>query len=151
MRVDRKLMILLILLGLLVLAPQMLAQQQVTDATCPVLVQQALEDVGNNCDSLERNNACYGYNQVEAAFFDEQPEAFFSTPSDRAALSILQTIQTAPLSTEESLWGIATLNVQANVPGSLPGQAVVFMLLGDVEIENAVTPEDAFVPVEPVS
>ena len=151
MRVDRKLMCLLMLLGLLIIAPQVLAQEEVTDATCPVLVQQALEDVGNNCDSLERNNACYGFNQVDAAFFEEQPEEFFSTPADRAALSILQTLQTAPLNTEESLWGIATLNVQANVPGSLPGQAVVFMLLGDVEIENAVAPEDAFTPVEPVS
>ena len=141
-----------ILLALVLLAPHAAqAQTAITDSTCPALVQKALEDVGNNCDSLDRNNACYGFNRVDAAFFESQPENFFTSPADRTALNILQAIQTAPLNSDQSLWGIATLNVQANVPGSLPGQAVVFMLLGDVEIENAVQPEDAYIPGEPVN
>jgi hypothetical protein len=114
-------------------------------------VQKALADVGNNCTGVERNSACYGFNQVAASFLDEQPENFFSTPADRAQLATLDTLQTAPLDSNNNLWGIAVLNVQANVPNSLPGQAVVFMLLGDVQVDNAVDPADAITPVDPIN
>ncbi|MBZ0295282.1 MAG: SH3 domain-containing protein [Anaerolineae bacterium] len=127
-----------------------LGQSPTTDETCPALVKKALEDVGNNCDALDRNSACYGFNRVDAAFFEAQEEGFFSTPSDRTGLNLVQSIETAPLSSALDLWGIATLNVQANVPGSLPGQAVVFMLMGDVEIENAVEPAEAYTPADPI-
>ena len=36
--------------------------------TCPGLVQQAIDAVGNNCGSLSRNSACYGFEQVERGF-----------------------------------------------------------------------------------
>ncbi len=146
--------IILLLLGLVLLAvvPTVLhAQTAITDETCPALVQKALEEVGNNCDALDRNNACYGFNRVDATFAQDEEDNFFSTPSDRAVLNTLAAIQTAPLDSNLDLWGIATMNVQANVPGSLPGQAVVFMLLGDVEVENAVPPEEAFTPAEPIN
>ncbi|MGQ9888813.1 MAG: hypothetical protein ACUVSX_10030 [Aggregatilineales bacterium] len=42
------------------------------------------------------------------------------------------------------------MNVQANVPRSLPGQAVVFLLMGDTQVENAVAPADMYIPVAPV-
>jgi hypothetical protein len=151
MRLRRFMLMLSLLLLGLALAPQITqAQTQITDMTCPALVQQALEDVGRNCDALDRNNACYGYNRVDATFAEPQADDFFSTPADRTTLTMLQTIQTAPLDTARELWGIATMNVQANVPGTLPGQAVVFMLLGDVAVENAVSPDGAFTPASPV-
>jgi hypothetical protein len=34
------------------------------------------------------------------------------------------------------------MNVQANVPNTLPGQAVVFMLMGEAQVDNAVAPEN---------
>lgn len=123
-----------------------------TDAgTCPALVQQALAELGANCDSLERNSACYGYNRVDATFAESVAENFFSTPADRSALNLLDTIQTAPLDETLQAWGIAVMNVQANVPNSLPGQAVTFILLGDVQVENAVAPEDALQLADAVS
>ncbi|NWF68461.1 MAG: LysM peptidoglycan-binding domain-containing protein [Chloroflexi bacterium] len=51
---------------------------------------------------------------------------------------------------ENSEWGIATLSVQANIPNTLPGQAVTFLLLGDAQVENSVAPDEAFQPVDPV-
>jgi hypothetical protein len=117
--------------------------QAQVESTCPALVEQALGDLGNNCDVLDKNNACYGFNRVDATFAEEVPEDFFSQPTDRTPLPSLQTIQTAPLDEALERWGIAVMNVQANVPNTLPGQSVVFMLLGDVELENVVAPEDA--------
>jgi hypothetical protein len=126
---------------LLVGSVTLLAQ---TDAgVCPALVEQALGDLGTNCDALDRNSACYGFNRVNATFVEAQAEDFFSNPADRTELVALDTIETAPLDTEAERWGIAVLNVQANVPNTLPGQAVIFLLMGEAQVENAVAPEDA--------
>lgn len=127
-----------------------LAQAPETN-TCSALVQQALSSLGDNCDALDRNNACYGFNRVNASFNDVMADDFFSLPSDRANLIQLQSLTTAPLDNDLKHWGIAVLNVQANVPGTLPGQAVNFMLMGDVEMESAVDPAHVYEPVDPVA
>jgi hypothetical protein len=119
-------------------------------SNCSALVQQALQAVDDNCSELERNTACYAYNQVDATFLQEVENDFFALPSDRADLTFLNTIQTAPLDEVNDLWGIAMMSVQANVPNTLPGQAVIFMLMGDVQVENAVSPEDVFEPVDAI-
>lgn len=118
-----------------------------SDAACPALVELALSQMGNNCARLERNVACYGYNRVEASFSGSVPDGFFTRPSDRAPLAALQTIRAAPLDLGLRQWGIAVLNVQANVPDTLPGQAVIFLLVGDTEVENAVSAPAASEPV----
>jgi hypothetical protein len=146
---TRNFSILLALLLLLIFIPAFMDAQEASD--CPALVQQALEAVGNSCTALDRNSACYGFNRVNATFIEAQPEDVFDAPSDRTILTGLQNIQTAALDAPDNIWGIAVMNVQANVPGSLPGQAVVFMLLGDVQVENAVDPTQAFTSAEPVN
>jgi hypothetical protein len=133
---------------LLVGSVTLLAQ---TDAgLCPALVEQALGDLGPNCDALDRNSACYGFNRVDATFVEAQAADFFSNPADRTALTALDTIATAPLDTAQERWGIAVLNVQANVPNTLPGQAVVFLLMGDTQVHNAVAPQDALQLADPI-
>jgi hypothetical protein len=142
--------LLLITVCLLIIAPKIgLAQ---TDAgACPALVEQALTDMGQNCDLLDRNSACYGYNRVDATFHESASDDFFSKPADRSQIANLQSIATAPLDVDQDFWGIAVMNVQANVPNTLPGQAVTFVLLGDVKVDNAVAPEEAAEPVDPIS
>ncbi len=117
---------------------------------CPALVQRALDELGSNCTVLDRNSACYGFNRVDATFTQVMASGFFSEPADRAGLENFARIATVPLDTERDHWGIALMNVQANVPGSLPGQAVVFLLMGDTEVENAVDPADMYIPAEPI-
>jgi hypothetical protein len=78
------------------------------------------------------------------------PLDFFSQPSDRAALAEIATLTTTPLDLSLDQWGIAVMNVQANVPGALPGQAIVFMLMGETELTNAVAPEATLPEVTPV-
>ena len=118
---------------------------------CPQLVQQALEQMGDNCTSMDRNNACYGFNPVQSVFVDAVEPEFFTKPADRAALAEVQTITTGPMDLDEDEWGIAVMNVQANVPNSLPGQAVTFMLMGDVEVEDQVDPAAIPDPADPVN
>lgn len=138
---------LVLLLGALVFLPAAQAQSN----TCPGLVERAMSEIGTNCASLGRNSACYGFNNVLADFDTDVPDNYFSVPSDRAELSSLRSIQTAPLNETAGTWGIATLNVQANLPGALPGQSVVFILLGNSELENAVPADEALIlPEEPL-
>ncbi len=140
---------LIVLVCLLVIAPKIgLAQSDA--GACPALVEQALTDMGQNCDLLDRNSACYGYNRVDATFHENAAEDFFSKPADRSQIANLQSIATAPLDVDQDFWGIAVMNVQANVPNTLPGQAVTFVLLGDVKVDNAVAPEEAAQPVDPI-
>jgi Bacterial SH3 domain len=134
-------------LALLMLAP--LAGLAQGDG-CPLLVQQALEAAGDNCNALDRNSVCYGFNRVSATFVEAIADTFFTQPADRAALQQVSSLTTAPLDVPNEDWGIAVMNVQANLPGTLPGQAVTLMLIGDAAVENAVAPEDAVISGDPV-
>jgi LysM repeat protein len=118
---------------------------------CPELVNDALQAMDENCANTGRNQACYGYDQVEASFLVDVEDEFFSEPADVADVAELETIKTAPLSLDNDSWGVALLNIQADLPNTIPGQSVTFILLGDVELENAVAPEDAFVPSDGIS
>lgn len=111
---------------------------------CSALLEEALFAIEDNCDATGRNEACYGYNQVSASFIDEVGGDFFTQPSDISDIAKLETIRTAGLNLESGIWGVALMNIQANIPNTLPGQNVTFMLMGDVEVENAVDPETAF-------
>ncbi|MDL5055423.1 hypothetical protein QQ056_17985 [Oscillatoria laete-virens NRMC-F 0139] len=126
------------------------AQTGAPTGTCPAVVERALQELEANCTGLGRNSACYGYNRVSATFSQPVEEGYFSLPSDRADLITLDTITTAPMSVNEEEWGIALLNAQANLPGTLPGQSVTFVLLGDASVTNAVPPEEAVLPVDPI-
>ncbi len=119
--------------------------------SCPGLVEQALLAVGDNCGDLSRNSACYGYNQVDATFFDDMPEDYFAIPSDRAGLNEIDTLQTVPLDLDQSQWGIAVMNIQANIPNTVPGQGVLMMLLGGALVENDVHPDTANEILDPLS
>jgi uncharacterized repeat protein (TIGR01451 family) len=120
------------------------SQAQTTEGLCLPIVRQALDAVGNNCSSFNRNSACYGYDDVVAAFVETVSSGSFSEPNDSEELASFERIETQPFDSERDTWGIALMNVQANLPDTFPGQNVVFMLLGDSEMENAVEPGTAF-------
>ena len=117
---------------------------------CATLLDDALVALEGNCNSLGRNQACYGYNQVSASFSTEVSEDFFIQPADTADVADLETIRTASFNVSNSTWGIALMKIQANLPNTLPGQAVTFVLMGDMEVESAVAPETVFNPSDGV-
>jgi hypothetical protein len=49
-----------------------------------------------------------------------------------------------------STWGVVMMRLQANLPDTLPGQNVTFLLFGDVELTSAVTEEnsDEYTPMQ---
>jgi hypothetical protein len=122
---------------------------QTTDASCEAVVQQALAALSQNCGGLDSNQVCYGFGAVNATFASGDHD--FSEPGDRATLTELQSIQPQPLEPNVEQWGVAVMNVQANVPSGMEGPAVTFILLGDVTLENMVAPDAAMLPAEPVT
>ncbi len=101
--------------------------------TCPAVVEESLTTLDQYCEAMDRNSACYGSHQVRASF---REATNFDEPSDRAPLHLLETIQTLPYDPVTQSPGIALLNVQANIPDTMPGQGVIFILIGDTVVEN---------------
>lgn len=119
-------------------------------SACSALVTRALQAVGVNCEGMGRNTACYGFDRVDARFATTITEAAFSKPADTTPLVTLADLRTYPLELDAERWGIAVMNVQANVPNTLPGQAVTFLLLGDTQVQNDVPADSALTVTDPV-
>ena len=102
---------------------------------CPALVEEALDLVQAACEALGRNEACYGNRAVAAETRAGDLVAGFAAPGDRGDLLQMAALRTAPLSTTAGEWGVAVLSLQANLPESLPGQAVTFVVVGDVSLQ----------------
>jgi hypothetical protein len=111
-----------------------------TDA-CPDLVAKALEAADAACKDTGRNQACYG-NVAMAAEAQPGTEQFeFKNVGDIVNVASIQSLTLSPMIVKENKWGVALLKLQANIPDTLPGQNVTFLLFGDVEITNAVNTE----------
>ena len=105
-------------------------------ATCPDLVLQAVQTVGTSCAALSRNSICYGNRRIDTVLTRPLGIDFFNEPSDQIQLVDVQSLHTAPLDLEEEEWGIAVMNLQANLPEVLPGQVVTLLVIGDAEVRN---------------
>jgi hypothetical protein len=116
------------------------------DAACPTLVQDALDITGNACEGIGRNQICYGHSTVELEPHDSSVTLPFNAPGDLASIADVQTIRLVSMDELFSEWGVALMKLQANIPDTLPGENVTFVLFGDVEIEDAAPTQ-----VEPVT
>jgi hypothetical protein len=104
---------------------------------CPTIVRTALSALDAACTDTGRNQACYGNVQLVATPRDGATLAF-DVAGDRANVTDIRTLQLSSMSLADSSWGVALMQVQANLPDTLPGQNVTFLLFGNVEIENHV-------------
>ncbi|HVU13880.1 MAG TPA: LysM peptidoglycan-binding domain-containing protein [Phototrophicaceae bacterium] len=106
-----------------------------TSITCDQLVAQAESSVGQICDSLSRNKACYG-NHLINVDFQPNVSASFNKSGDIVDLLDIKSLSTSPLNTKTNDWGIAVIKAQANLPDSIPGQNVTFLIYGDTTVNN---------------
>ncbi len=104
---------------------------------CPTIVKNALAAVDNSCAETGRNEACYGNIILTAEAQPGIDTLSFEKAGDRVNLTDIQSLALSPMDTANQVWGIALLKVQANLPDTLPGQNVTFLLFGNVNITNA--------------
>lgn len=129
---------------LLLSAGALMAQDE---ETCPAIVQQALQAVDDLCALTGRNQVCYGHFLLSAAAREGVSASVLDSPGDMAGLSQIQSVQLYPMDPEAGTWGVALLRVQANIPDTLPGQNVTFLLFGDTELEPADLPNSLSVTI----
>ncbi|MBN1285836.1 MAG: SH3 domain-containing protein [Anaerolineae bacterium] len=117
------------------------------DGACPALVEEALARAGQACSLLGRNEVCYGNNRVSVTDWAQAALAGFAAPGDTADIVQVATLTTAPMSLEENVWGVAVLALQADLPGTAPGQNVTFVVFGDAELRSEVAPDAQAAPL----
>jgi hypothetical protein len=105
------------------------------DAACPVLVQAALDYTDEVCANTERNQACYGNLQIAAVPQTNAADFEFDSPGDRANLVDIESLVLSDMAVPDE-WGVALLQVQANLPDTLPGQNVTLLIFGGVALET---------------
>jgi uncharacterized protein YraI len=105
--------------------------------SCSVLVDRAIIEVSTNCEGTERNQACYGNMQLLAEPRENADPFVFASPGDLIGVETIGRLEVSSMDVETSVWGVALLKLQANLPDTLPGQNVTVLVLGDVKMENA--------------
>jgi hypothetical protein len=118
---------------LLVCVAQVAAQ-----VDCPSIVQAALDATDEQCSATTRNQACYGNVNLQATPQPDTDDFTFSTPGDIVTVSAIESFSLSSQVEESGEWGVALMQLQANIPDTLPGQNVTFLLFGDVQITNGV-------------
>lgn len=104
--------------------------------TCPALVQQALDAVDTACQNTGRNQVCYGNISLTAQAREGASSFTFDSPGDLANLGSIQSLRLSSMDIATQAWGVALMRVQANLPDTVPGQNLTFLLFGDVQLEN---------------
>lgn len=108
------------------------------DSTCDNFIEDAIETVGNACDGIQRNQACYGNDAIDAVDLNNLSLETFSNVGDMTDVFNLGRIQTMPFDEINNTWGIAILSLVADLPATVPGQAVTFVVYGNTELRNNV-------------
>src|SRR3990172_501355 len=100
---------------------------------CTAFLNQVVSDLSTNCANADPNSVCYGYSQVQTTFSEETE---FSTPADRAELTNLMWLQTAPYSAARGEWGLVYMRGHANLPVTFTRHALVYVVTGDTIVIN---------------
>jgi hypothetical protein len=124
-------------------SPPAPASNLLAGGTCEEILTRAMQNLQSICSDVSRNNACYGNNQVKA-----EPNAGaalkFDIAGDRAPIRNIRALVTSPLDVNTGTWGLSLLKLQANLPDTLPGQNVTFLVFGNTSVENTSGDMQAF-------
>ncbi|MBL8133541.1 MAG: hypothetical protein JNL42_16890 [Anaerolineae bacterium] len=129
-----------LLLSGLVVAPAFARLQNTSE--CPRIVEEALSTVDSFCAATGRNQACFGHIALTADLRGEPGAISFEQPGDVVDVASLESMHLSPLLASTGEWGVSLMRLQANLPDTLPGENVTFLLFGDVEVQNAVPEEE---------
>lgn len=101
---------------------------------CPEIAEQALDAAGQTCANMGRNEMCYGHLLINSVLNDES--LAFVSAGDRVPVSQVQRLTLSPMNLDTRQWGVALARVQADLPGTAPGQAVTMIMFGNTEVNN---------------
>lgn len=121
--------------GLWIVASLLLGAAVTAQSTqCPEFMYDYIEQTSELCAGTGRNQICYGSNAIEVQLRDSATA--FAEPGDITDLSNVDSIQTSGLDEAAANFGMALMQVQADVEGAIPGQVVTFLLMGNVSVDG---------------
>ncbi len=144
----KRVLLLVSVLGLLLVIPLSASYAQGTppsassrledsnNTVCQDVLVRAMDTLKASCDNLGRNKACYANNKVQAQASSDSTPLKFDATGDIAAIQMIRSIVTSPLDVQQGTWGLSLLKLQVNLPDTLPGQNVSFLVFGDTSVEN---------------
>jgi len=103
--------------------------------SCQAILTKAYQSIQDSCGTLGRNKACYVNDNVSAEL-SSGASGSFSTPGDILPIKAIRSIAASPLDLQNQTWGLSLLKLQANLPDTLPGQNVTFLVYGGTSVEN---------------
>lgn len=101
--------------------------------SCPDLVENAIAQTGQICDSIERNQICYGNRDIVSAFVDETPSQQFQQAGDMADITQVTSLRLSGMNLVDNIWGIALMRVQTDL---LSSESTTFLMFGDTDMQN---------------
>ncbi|MGD8455076.1 MAG: tetratricopeptide repeat protein [Anaerolineales bacterium] len=111
--------------------------------SCEALINKALEVSDIGCQKIGRNEICYGNYDLTANVVPDFSDQF-TVVGDVIPVTGVKQFYASPLDLVKNLWGVAVLKLQANLPGTVPGQNVTFLVFGDTSIDNVSGDMSAF-------
>lgn len=115
--------------------PPIAAQDGDEDEGCTSLFDEALQVVGSACAEMGRNEACYGHFAITSELQEDTTDPFEAS-GDIVDLIQIRSIETLPADLESGVWGVALMQVQADLPDESE-DTMTFVLFGDAQLENA--------------
>ncbi len=103
---------------------------------CRGLITRALKVAESDCSRLGPNQVCYGNTHLTALLAPGTTDPF-EARGDIIGVGQLKRISASPLDVTSKDWGVAIFKLMANVPRSLPGQNVTFIVFGNTSLDNA--------------
>ncbi len=139
--------ILLLTVALFPGSMQSLTQAQ---SQCPA-VAEMVSMLEASCAGTPGGSVCYGHGAHADVAVNVDAASRFEEAGDVISLADVQSIRTQSDDLADGELGLALMNVHANVPLSASERGLVYALIGDVEVENAVPFDSAVMPAEPVT
>jgi hypothetical protein len=110
---------------------------------CETIVADALESARENCGQLDGDAVCYGYDALTTSFHQGVTDGTFDSRNNRFPAPLVHVLDGSGFDAESDEWGIAYIQVGTDLTDVFdPGQSIRFVLMGDVTLENAWSPEE---------
>jgi subtilisin-like proprotein convertase family protein len=104
-----------------------------TVLSCETIVEISLNSLETACNDVGRNEVCYGSRLINVQL-REGDNNVFNEPGDRIPIQSVETLSLSPMDEAKGEWGFALMQIQADLPDTLPGQNLTFLLFGGTEI-----------------
>jgi len=102
---------------------------------CQALIASALQASDQGCARMGVNQACYG-NQTIDAQLAPGATSRFTERGDVINIDSLLNLNVSPLDPDTEDWGVAVFKLIANLPRTLPGENVTFIVFGNTTLAN---------------